>query len=81
VAEVVPAERRGGLLAITNSIVTLAGLLGPFAMGRLISSGHGTRGYELGFTVTGVLLLVTGLMGFFLLDPQTSARAGNQTAV
>jgi MFS transporter, ACS family, D-galactonate transporter len=75
VAEVVPAERRGGLLAITNSIVTLAGLMGPFAMGRLISSAQGTRGYELGFTVTGVLLIVTGLVGFFLIDPQRKARA------
>ncbi|MEN2474468.1 MFS transporter [Burkholderia sp. GS2Y] len=74
VAEVAPAERRGALLAITNSIVTLAGLLGPFAMGKLISSKYGVGGYELGFAVTGTLLLAAGLAGFVLLDPQRSAR-------
>jgi MFS transporter, ACS family, D-galactonate transporter len=80
VAEVVPAERRGALLAITNSIVTLAGLLGPVAMGRVIASGHGAQGYELGFAFTGALLLVTGCAGFFLLDPQRPARRIGQAA-
>jgi MFS transporter, ACS family, D-galactonate transporter len=74
VAEVVPVERRGASLAITNSIVTLAGLIGPFAMGRLIASGHGASGYEAGFGVTGVLLVASGLAGFLLIDPQRSVK-------
>ncbi|CAB3797688.1 Hexuronate transporter [Paraburkholderia caffeinitolerans] len=74
VAEVVPAERRGALLAITNSIVTLAGLLGPIAMGKLITSGHGASGYQLGFGVMGVLLVASGLAGFILLNPQRPAK-------
>ncbi|WP_322057717.1 hypothetical protein [Paraburkholderia sp. J63] len=74
VAEVVPAERRGAMLAITNSAVTLAGLLGPFAMGKLIGAGRGAQGYELGFAVTGLLLLASGAAGYALLDPQRSAR-------
>ncbi|OAJ59785.1 hypothetical protein A6V36_26020 [Paraburkholderia ginsengiterrae] len=74
VAEVAPAERRGALLAITNSIVTMAGLMGPVAMGTLIGSHHGAHGYELGFAATGTLLLLTGAAGFALLDPQCSIR-------
>ncbi|WP_322015411.1 MFS transporter [Paraburkholderia sp. J12] len=80
VAEVVPAERRGAMLAITNSIVTLAGLLGPFAMGRVIGSGHGAQGYELGFAFVGTLLFATGCAGFFLLNPQRPARRIGQPA-
>ncbi|KVL25555.1 hypothetical protein WS97_30120 [Burkholderia territorii] len=74
VAEVVPTARRGALLAITNSIVTLAGLLGPVGMGHLIGWNGGREGYETGFAVTGVLLLAVGVAGFALLDPQRSRQ-------
>ncbi|WP_323046098.1 MFS transporter [Paraburkholderia sp.] len=74
VAEVAPAARRGALLAITNSIVTTAGLIGPVAMGKLLGVAGDARGYEIGFAVTGVLLLVVGAAGFALIDPQRSKR-------
>ncbi|RFU46996.1 MFS transporter [Paraburkholderia sp. DHOC27] len=74
VAEVAPAGQRGGLLAITNSITTTAGLIGPAAMGKLLGVMGDAHGYEIGFVSTGVLLLVAGLAGFVLLDPQRSRR-------
>jgi MFS family permease len=72
VAEVAPVARRGALLAITNSIFTTAGLLGPVAMGKLLGAAGDARGYEIGFAVTGVLLLIVGTTGFTLIDPQRS---------
>jgi MFS transporter, ACS family, D-galactonate transporter len=72
VAEVAPAARRGALLAITNSIVTTAGLIGPVAMGKLLGAAGDARGYEIGFAVTGALLLIVGTAGFALIDPQRS---------
>jgi MFS family permease len=74
VAEVAPAVRRGALLAITNSIVTTAGLIGPVAMGKLLGAAGDARGYEIGFAVTGVLLLIVGAAGFVLIDPQRSKQ-------
>lgn len=74
VAEVAPAARRGALLAVTNSIVTTAGLIGPVAMGKLLGAAGDVRGYEIGFAVTGVLLLIVGAAGFALIDPQRSKR-------
>ncbi|RKE25995.1 sugar phosphate permease [Paraburkholderia sp. BL23I1N1] len=74
VAEVAPTVRRGALLAVTNSIVTTAGLIGPVAMGKLLSATGDARGYEIGFAVTGTLLLIVGAAGFALIDPQRSKR-------
>jgi MFS transporter, ACS family, D-galactonate transporter len=74
VAEVAPFRQRGALLAITNSITTIAGLIGPAAMGKLVGVIGDARGYETGFVCTGVLLLAAGLAGFALLDPQRSRR-------
>jgi ACS family D-galactonate transporter-like MFS transporter len=74
VAEVAPIGQRGALLAITNSITTTAGLIGPFAMGKLLGAAGDGRGYEIGFAITGALLLAVGVVGFLLLDPQRSRR-------
>jgi ACS family D-galactonate transporter-like MFS transporter len=74
VAEVAPVGQRGALLAITNSITTTAGLIGPFAMGKLLGEAGDGHGYEIGFAVTGALLLAVGVAGFSLLDPQRSCR-------
>jgi MFS transporter, ACS family, D-galactonate transporter len=74
VAEVVPTARRAALLAITNSIVTTAGLIAPVSMGRLLGAVGAGRGYEIGFTVTGALLIAAGAAGFALLDPQRSRQ-------
>jgi MFS family permease len=74
VAEIAPTAQRGALLAITNAIVTVAGLIGPVAMGKLLGVAGDHVGYETGFAVTGVLLILTGIAGFTLLDPQRSRQ-------
>jgi ACS family D-galactonate transporter-like MFS transporter len=79
VAEIAPASRRGALLAITNSIVTTAGLIAPVSMGKLLGLVGESRGYEIGFAVTGALLIAAGAAGFVLLDPQRSRRRFHAT--
>ena len=74
IAEVAPGAQRGGLLAITTSITTTAGLIGPVAMGRLLGAAGDAHGYEIGFVINGALLLAVGAAGFALLDPQRSRR-------
>ncbi|CAE6754545.1 putative sulfoacetate transporter SauU [Paraburkholderia domus] len=71
--EVVPTPQRGALLAINNSIGTLAGLIAPAVMGLIVGAANGApSGYEHGFVVLGGFLLVCGLVGFYLLDPAKS---------
>ena len=74
IAEVAPVARRGALLAVTNSIVTIAGLIGPVAMGKLLGNASDARGYENGFALIGALLLIVGAVGFGLIDPQRSKQ-------
>jgi ACS family D-galactonate transporter-like MFS transporter len=72
VADVAPVPRRAAMLAITNSIATLAGLVAPAAMGRLIGVVADNRGYEIGFAATGLLMIGVGVIGVGLIDPARS---------
>ena len=73
-AEVVPASQRGAMLAINNSVASLAGIAAPMVAGLLIQDMPGARGYELGFALCGVLMVTGGLLGYWLIDPQRSLR-------
>lgn len=73
-AEVVPAGQRGAMLAINNSVASLAGIAAPVVTGSLIQDLPGARGYEVGFALCGVLMVAGGLLGYWLIDPQRSLR-------
>ncbi|GID95453.1 MFS transporter [Amorphoplanes digitatis] len=73
VAEVTPAERRGGALGLMNAVVTVAGLLGPVLIGRLVDT-QGPAGYRTSIVVSGVLLLLGGLAAVTLVDPDRDRR-------
>jgi len=73
-AEVVPASQRGAMLAINNSVASLAGVAAPVATGAFIRDMPGAQGYELGFALCGALMIAGGLFGFWLIDPQRSIR-------
>ena len=61
-AEVVPAQQRGAMLAINNSVAPLAGIAAPIATGALIQDLPGPRGFELGFALCGVLMVAGGCL-------------------
>jgi MFS family permease len=73
VAEMAPADRRGGALGIMNAVVTTAGLIAPPLIGRLVDT-HGAGGYQYAVMITGALLLLCGLAAVTLIDPDRDAR-------
>jgi len=73
-AEVVPASQRGAMLAINNSVASLAVVAAPVVTGAFIRDMPGAQGYELGFALCGALMIAGGLFGFWLIDPQRSIR-------
>jgi MFS family permease len=74
-AEVVPTPQRGAMLAINNSIASMAGIAAPVATGALIQNIPGAGGFEIGFVLCGVLMMSGGLLGFWLIDPARSAQS------
>lgn len=69
-----PDSQRGAMLAIENSIASLAGVMAPVLMGRLIETTEGpiAQGYEAGFAVSGVLLILGGIVGLIWVNPEKS---------
>ena len=71
VSELTPHSQRAGMLAIVNSVVTLAGVIAPFAMGSVIqNAATPLAGYEKGYVVFGILLLAGGLIGLIFIRPE-----------
>ncbi|KFG89822.1 D-glucarate permease [Sphingobium herbicidovorans NBRC 16415] len=79
ISECTPPRQRGFLLALDNSLASTAGILAPVVTGYLVqySAGGMTRGYDLGFAVAGVLLLVAAAIGAKFLHPE---RSGSREA-
>ncbi|MFT4438470.1 MFS transporter [Caballeronia sp. 15715] len=74
-AEIVPMRQRGALLGIHNSIGTVAGLVAPAVMGFVISNAISpAKGFEHGFEILGELLLISGLVGLYLVNPEKSRK-------
>jgi MFS family permease len=70
--EFTPVSQRGAVLAIYGSIFTVAGIMAPLVMGRVIQHASGPlAGYMTGFTINAVILIVAGLLGLLLLWPNT----------
>ena len=81
IGEIVPKPQRASILAIDNSIASIAGIIAPIVMGYLIQHIHGgpADGYNFGFAVTGVFLSVAGLVGWIFLRPASSAKRNIET--
>jgi MFS family permease len=80
-AEVVPASQRGAMLAINNSVASMAGIAAPVVTGTLIQGIQGAAGYEVGFALCGALMVFGGLIGFWLIDPARSVQSLRPIAV
>ena len=75
VSELTPQPQRAGMLAITTSVVTLAGVIAPFAMGSIIEhAATPMAGYEKGFTILGFLLLAGGIIGMLFIRPEADRK-------
>jgi MFS family permease len=75
VSELTPQSQRAGMLAIVNSIVTLAGVLAPLVMGEMVQHAATLKdGFENGYFVLGALLLVGGLIGVLFIRPEADRK-------
>src|SRR5579872_5558032 len=71
-SEFTPISQRGAVIAIYGAIYTLAGIVAPSVMGKMIQRASGSlEGYMAGFTINAVILIVSGLLGLLLLWPNT----------
>ncbi|HXN70853.1 MAG TPA: MFS transporter [Bradyrhizobium sp.] len=80
--EFTPVSQRGAVIAIYGAIYTLAGIVAPAVMGKVIQNAGGMlEGYMTGFTINAVIMIASGLLGLLLLWPNTErARLMEQAA-
>jgi MFS family permease len=73
IGEFTPVSQRGAVLSIYSAIFTLAGIIAPMVMGSVIqrAGSSAADGYLTGFTINGVILIMSGLLGLILLRPNT----------
>jgi MFS family permease len=70
--EFTPVVQRGAVISIYGAIYTLAGIVAPSVMGKVIQNAGGLlEGYMTGFTINAVILIVSGSLGLLLLWPNT----------
>jgi MFS family permease len=70
--EFTPVSQRGAVLAIYGAIYTLAGILAPSVMGKVIQNASGLLdGYMAGYVINGTIMVASGLLGLLLLWPNT----------
>jgi MFS family permease len=69
-AEVTPIRQRGAVLGVNTAITTLAGPLAPAVMGMVVDVGTSPAiGFRTALLLAGALVILGGLAGFFLIDP------------
>jgi MFS transporter, ACS family, D-galactonate transporter len=71
VSEITPVAKRGALLAIGTAVSTSAGLLAPYVMGSVVeTAATPLDGFNTGFMICGVIMLVGGVIGMTLMRPE-----------
>jgi MFS transporter, ACS family, D-galactonate transporter len=74
VSEIAPVAQRGALLAIGTAVSTSAGLLAPYIMGSVVETAvTPLSGFNTGFMICGIIMLVGGLIGMALMRPERDA--------
>lgn len=75
--EIVPDGQRSAIIAIATAVSTSAGAIAPVVMGRLLqahSSHIGSEGFEQGFAICGVVMLIGAAAAFLGQHPVRSLR-------
>lgn len=70
--EFTPVSQRGAVIAIYGAIYSLAGIIAPLTMGRVIKyAPTQLDGYMTGFTINAAIMIASGVLGLLLLWPNT----------
>ena len=71
--EITPPSQRGAVLAINSAVGSSAGIVAPFAMGNVIQRATtAVAGYQHGFVICGIVMLIGGAIGLLLLHPENA---------
>jgi len=71
VSEIAPVAQRGAMLAIGTAVSTSAGLLAPYVTGSVVeTAATPLAGFNTGFMICGVIMLVGGIIGMALMRPE-----------
>jgi MFS family permease len=71
-SEISPASRRGAVTSIFTALFTTAGLVVPALMGYFVQISKGSaEGYYNGLLYLGGFTLIGGLLGFWLINPES----------
>jgi MFS transporter, ACS family, D-galactonate transporter len=74
ISEITPTAQRGALLAIGTAVGTSAGLLAPYVMGSVVeNAATPLAGFNRGFIICGVIMLIGGAIGMALIRPEREA--------
>ncbi|MGJ5202566.1 MFS transporter [Bradyrhizobium sp. HKCCYLR20261] len=72
IGEFTPVRQRGAVMAIYGAGYTLAGIVAPIVMGKVVqNAATALDGYVQGFVINAVVLVVSGLVGLALLWPES----------
>ncbi|GGF24499.1 MFS transporter [Aliidongia dinghuensis] len=75
VGEITPPAQRGALLAIGTAVASTAGLLAPYIMGSVVeSAATPLDGFNTGFFMCGVIMLVGGAIAMAFVNPEREAK-------
>jgi MFS family permease len=73
-AEVTPPSQRGAVLSVDASVSSVAGIIAPLVTGFLVQNATGSHGYEMGFALGGLVMIVGALLGLAIINPEKSRR-------
>ena len=62
------------VIAVDNSVASLAAIIAPVVMGHLVQGSHGGTGYETAFASSGLVMLLAAALGWMLVLPQWRLR-------
>jgi len=73
--EITPVRQRGLVLGAGLAVATIAGIFAPTVMGNLVQAAASpAAGYQQGFDVAGLLLLIGGVIGALVIRPGKDTR-------
>ena len=74
IGQITPYRQRAAMLGITGGLATLAGVA-PYVMGSLIeSAATPADGYNQGYLLNGAVMVIGGLIGALLIDPDGEVK-------
>jgi len=75
VSELTPHPQRAAMLATSGAFYTLAGIIAPFIMGKVIQdAATPVAGYEFGYLIMGCLMIAGGLLGLLFVRPEADRK-------